>query len=621
MPKQYVVFGRPVPRLGTRHITLLLGVVSLFALFSLIFTLPRSSIPTAPSIPNPKFAVPESLKTPPSWMTNLNPFKQPAHAPPRQQNDTDGESSWYSNYKWLVTPFSSSVTLDENRSLLPVLEKRPPIYCYYDNTVKKTDKEKDAESELLLAWRRAWWAQGFRPIILSPAEGKSNPLYDDLQRHTEMKPELRTDLMRWLAWENMSGGLLAHYLLFPMGAHDDPLLASLRRGEYPVLTKWKDLDDGLFAGPQKDIATAIKLALASPHLKLVKDILSALPAGKDSPFAEDDRPKSLAYYQARVIEANYPNTAEKLVKDTAAGFRDLTQLITSHLHQTWQGVFSSGIAVLKPLAHHTTHLITPAYELARRLGYCPASPDPTSCPPNRPKCTPCDGTHDLQITTPAHYSNATTLYTIATVPHPYTSSSLHSMQEKLDVSWIRRESPRDSWIADLTESLAPKGISGGARLLRFKEAVASPAAAARSLWLLAERDLPEDLDWHFGFKIPPGGGGLAPQHDEADGPVPSSEDLAREPDLLTRAQAVVGTGDGNGPIRKAKKVHVTKDQVAVRSAVEAWNLADTEAWRFARAYLARLTMERKKWEETEAKYADGMGSERGRRSPLDRWLE
>ena len=93
MPKQYVLFGRPVPRLGTRHTSLLLVAISLFAVGSLWLTLP-SAIPTGPSLSNPKFSMPKSLKPPP-WMGHLNPFKQPAHAPPRQSNDTDGDAAWY----------------------------------------------------------------------------------------------------------------------------------------------------------------------------------------------------------------------------------------------------------------------------------------------------------------------------------------------------------------------------------------------------------------------------------------------------------------------------------------------------------------------------------------------
>ncbi|KAK3683879.1 hypothetical protein B0T22DRAFT_469076 [Podospora appendiculata] len=649
MPKQYVVFGRPVPRLGTRHTSVLLVIISLFAVFSLLFTLP-SAIPTGPSLAlaDHRFSIPSSLKNP--WYSSLNPFKQPSHAPPRQRNDTYDETSWYSNFKWLSIPFSSSVTFDENRLLLPMLVERPPIYCYYDNTVKREPAIKDAESDLLLSWRRAWWAQGFKPIILSQAEAMNNPRYEELQRHEDMNPKLKTDIMRWLAWENMGGGLLAHHLLLPMGSHTDPLLSYLRRGEFPKLTRWKDLDDGLFVGPKADIATVIKLTMASPNTTTATNLLAALELlppkpEKETPIpftVDPDNPKALAYYSAKTIESTYPKVGADILASPAAGLPSLNQLITSHLHVTWQNLFASGIAVVKPLPHHTTHMISPAYELAKRLSHCPESPMPTSCPPNNRKCTPCSAATPLKISTPAHYLNTSTLYTIGTVPHPYTSTSLHSLLEHIDVSWVRRRSPRDAWVTDLTTDICPAGISGAPRVLRFKEAVASDYGASRSLWLLAERALPDDLDWYFGFAVPteaswdatmtatpaaaddtaksdgaekPGAEQrpLPPAHDPKDGPVPTPEELKLEPNLLARARIVVGDAK--------TKNRASKEEIAVRDAIEAWNLADTEAWRFARAFLARKAMERKKWEEEEAKYAGGIGSEKGRRSGWDRWLD
>ncbi|KHE78512.1 hypothetical protein GE21DRAFT_2703 [Neurospora crassa] len=653
MPRQYVLFGRPLPRLGSRHLSLLLVSVSLFAIFSLLFTLP-SAIPTGPSlqIADHKLSIPDSIKNP--W-NKVNPFKQPAHAPPRQKNDTYGQSSWYANWKWLSYPFSSSVTLDESRSLLPELAQRPPIYVYYDNTIEREKATKEVESDILLSWRRAWWAQGFKPIILSPAEAMNNPMYEELQHRSEgMDASLKTDMMRWLAWENMGGGLLAHYFLFPMGAYDDPLLVYLRRGEFPGLTRWKDLGDGLFVGPKADVAKAIKLALASPNLKTAKNFLEATSASKEAgPFAIDDtEPSSLAFYSASALKL-YSKVAETIGGDRVAGLKSLNELINAHLHQTWQSLFSEGIAVVKPLPQHTTHMIAPSYSVALRLASCPANnPLPSSCPPNRPKCVPCSTTsHPIKISTPAHYKNSSALYTIGTVPHPYTIQSLSSMREQITVPWIRRESVRDAWVGDLmTDLFKGKAVPAGARVLRFKEAVAGEYGSARSLWLTAERDdTPEGiLDWHFGFDLPalPASSPkdkakeeehkhddatekieseihkpkdnfiLPPLHDEKEGPVPTEQDLKLEPNLLSIAKTIVSSAasdDGEGAAdNKNKKIHVTKEEIKIREAVEAWNLADWEAWRFARAYLARKEMEREKWAEEEEKYAGGMGSERKR---------
>ncbi|KAK4101841.1 hypothetical protein N658DRAFT_523512 [Parathielavia hyrcaniae] len=655
MPKQYVVCGRPVPRLGARRVSFLLVSLALFAIISLVFTLPgsiraNSSLQAA----GRRFSIPKSLKSP--WMDKLNPFKQPSHPPAMGKSDTDGDSVWYADWNWLLMPFSSSVTLDENRALLPMLKPRTPIYCYYDNTLDKDQPTKDAESDLLLAWRRAWWAQGFKPIILSPAEAMNDPLYDQLQRLKDLTPELKTDLMRWLAWENMGDGVLAHHRLFPMGPHNDPLLSYLRRGEFPKMTLFKGLDDGLFVGSKGDVEAVVKAAMASPETKKAADVVAAAGSSREeNPFTVDDTPKSLAYYSTRQIEDLYPEVGETIKASQASGLKRLAQLISSHQHLTWQNIFTDGIAVVKPLPHHTTHLITPAYELAQRLAHCPETPLPNSCPPNRRKCRPCDDAKPMKIITPASYSKSSTLYTIGTVPHPYTTSSLHFLKPQLSVPWIRRFSPRDAWIIALTSSLFEDSMSTTPRLFRFKEAVASDddsttpetkdkgkgtpkGGAYRSLWLLAEQPAPEDLDWHFGFALPdaatfvdpssqqqattdsdktdtdsektdkPTLGTSIPLHTEKEGPLPSEKDLALEPDLFARAQAIVLSGKTSKKSEQRKEA--SSEDLVLRDAVEAWNLADTEAWRFARAYLARKQFEREKWEEDEARYAGGMGSER-----------
>lgn len=620
MPKQHTIFGRPVPRMSSRRISVALAGLAIFAVFSLLFTAPSSIPGPRLSVGDHKFSIPK-WKSLPTW----NPFKSPAHAPARQANDTDGESSWYSDWRWLSIPFSSSYTLDEDRQLLPTLTMRPPIYCYYDTTIEKDQASKDAESDILLTWRRAWWAQGFKPQILSAAEAMNNPLYEELQR-MDLNAALKTDIMRWLAWENMGGGLLSHYLLLPMGAHEDPLLTYLRRGEYPMLTKWKDIGDGLFAGSKADVAAAIKQAMGSSQVKTATDFLSALPPAKDKDdkgsFTTDDVPKSLAFYDAKILEKKYPKVAGAVTANRATGLKALNLLINSHLQLTWQNNFNKGIAVLKPLPHHTTTLIQNAVELANRLQKCSESPELSSCPPNNPKCAACVASQPMKIASPARYRNTTGLYTIGTVPHPYTLHTLNTLKERLDIPWVRRRCPRDQWIAEVTKEYLGTGIGGAARILRFKEVVASEFVTAHSIWLDAEQDLPDDLDWHFGFAIPKEGLDLGksetpvpgperrpqPIHDPQDGPVANPDELKREPELLKRARNMGASKD--------------KDDVMIRNAVEAWNLADTEAWKFAKAFLARERVERATWEEEEAKYAGGAGTEKGRRNlGWGKWLD
>ncbi|KAH8811552.1 hypothetical protein F5884DRAFT_854893 [Xylogone sp. PMI_703] len=617
MPVQRVLFGRPIPHITPRRMVALLGTIALFAVFTLVFTLPNA-IPEGPSLG--KFA--ETKITLPKLPTKLpgpgklNPFRPVAHAPPVQKNSTNGESSWHSTWNWL-NPFSSSVTLDENRSLLPPLPERPAIYTYYDNTVKKDQELKDAENALLITWRRAWWAHGFRPVILSPAEAMNNPLYEQMQK-LKLSEELTVELSRWLAWENMGTGMLCNYLTLPMGRQEDHLLSYLRRGEYPKLTRFEHLGDGLFVGSKADITAALKGAFENDELANAKDLISAMPK---KAFSLDPFPEALAFYDVKAITEKYPKVAQEIAAAKGKGLQLLNQLIVSHLHNTWQNSFPKGIAVLKPLPEHTTSLVAPALQLANFLAQCPISPMPSSCPPNQQNCRPCVASHPMKVSTPGYYRNNSDLYTIGTVPHPYTFATMTGFRETVDITWIRRESERDPWITTLTKELAGTGASTAPRVLKFKEAVASQLGASHSLWLIAEKEIPNDLDWYFGFAIPrnmtdtgksetpvPGPERRPkPVHDPKDGPIPAEEQNEMEQVILKKAKDI------------AKKR--TPEEQAITGAIEAWNLGDTEAWKFARAYLARASMERSNWQDEEKKYAGGAGSEKGSGAGWGRWFD
>lgn len=559
----------------------------------------------------------------PHW---LNPFRGPAHTPPPEQsNSSSGEARWYSDFKWR-NPFSSSVTLDEERAVLPPLKERPPVYTYFDISAhKKDERSRSAEQELLQIWRRAWWAQGFRPVVLGKPEAMNNPLYRAVQG-LELEPELDMEMMRWLAWGNMGTGILCNWLAVPMASRDDLLLSFLRRGEYPSLTRYDGLENGLFIGSKEDIERALKTAISSPAIKRVKSMAEAVPAGT---IASDSEHSGIAFYSTTTIKQKYATIKQKLDNPASVGdgLAMLPALINSHLHMTWQENFRSGIAVLKPIPEHMTSLIEPAIDIARNLSQCPDTPIPTSCPPNRPRCQPCVSSHPMLISTPPLFRNTSTLFTIGTVPHPYTMTSLKHTRSELDTRFVRRETSRDPWILAATKEFLGTGLSSFNRLVYLKDAVASDFGASRSLWLTAERppaigssekDL-EELDWIFGFKLPrtamPSGKSETPvpgperrppppKQEFGDGPVPTVQELAKEKDLLEKAKMFIqraGRGRGDAAFTRT------------RDMVEAWNLADTEAWKFVRAWNARRRLERRKWEDEEEAFL-GKGV-------FDRWID
>jgi hypothetical protein len=203
------------------------------------------------------------------------------------------------------------------------------------------------------------------------------------------------------------------------------------------------------------------------------------------------------------------------------------------------------------------------------------------------------------------FVNTTKYFTIGTVPHPYTLTSLHYTHDTLDSNFLRNNVKRDLWIKELTRKSIPAEHTEELRVLKFKELVA--VAPAHTLWLTAERITQDDIDWIFGFSLP---------HTASNTTEPSSPSEKSELIIFPRPQAPKRIKGFEVPdekwiqkeeerLNKARDAIKSKDKnmKMIVQAVEQWNLADTEAWRFSRAYSARRRQEREKWEEEERKYA------------------
>jgi hypothetical protein len=117
----------------------------------------------------------------------------------------------------------------------------------------------------------------------------------------------------------------------------------------------------------------------------------------------------------------------------------------------------------------------------------------------------------------------------------------------------------------------------------------------------------EDIDWIFGFKLPQN----ASTTKEPTSPSEKSElRMFPRPGFPKPIKGVNAPEDGwidkeGERLKKAREAIKSKDRFmrGIVDAVEKWNLADTEAWRFSRAYSARRREERKKWEKEEHRFA------------------
>ena len=570
--------------------TALLSVIVFVALLLFIFS--SSPVPDATAeeeVTGPAKYVPRP-KLPSLSNFHLPSFRPPSHEQPEEQNNsTHGESKWYSTLEWL-NPFSSAITLDESRSVLPPLRERRPIYTYYNtkfNPNKANGKDlkdlQNADAELLLAWRRAWYAQGFRPVVLTPGDAMKNPNYEIVQR-LKLAPKVENEVFGWLAWGHMGTGMLADFHCFPMARYDDPMLSYLRRGSMPeVITRFENIKNALYSAEKSRIAEAVEAA--------VKKLEDKTPSFVDLIAPElfkVEQPHALAFYKSAAITSHYASVHEKMGQNPAAGQLALVQLINSHLHNTFQNSFPAGLAVLKPFPQHTTALVEPALRLAKALIQCPESPIPESCPPNLPDCRSCHSAKQpMRISQPPTYKNTTFLFTIGTLPHPYTLVSLQKKSDVITTPQIRRETERDAWLSEVTkEDLGPE-LGASYRGVVFKQVVAGEDAVGTSLWMTVEslpaeagQTLPSELldefEWQFGFKIPRGGKiDPATENDQhtaksAQDRTPSEQGVGIEYELIQKARDTIKDKDTN--------------RINIKDVVEAWNLADTEVWRFVKAY-------------------------------------
>lgn len=651
MPVQHTLFGQPVGlRMPPRRFQIL-AIALVLVIVSLVTYGPRSpaALPSysdvASAVKNPH--LPDAIKNPLPALPALplpNPFGPATHSAPKpliQPNSTAASPyspiAWFSDFKWR-NPFSSSLTFDENTSLLPPLPQRPPIFTYYDAPPKQDAAVTEAEHRLILAWRRAWWAQGFKPQVLSRAEAMQHPQYQIFQR-MKLDAAVEADVMRWLAWGHMGGGLFTNWLALPMAEYDNPTLAFFRRHEYPTLSRIDKLSNAVFFGERAAVNDAINKAMNGPLLKNItanKDKIKSLASKQGGAFvnllpsghvATDPKTDGIAYYSLDTLGNTYKTVLDKLTSNTKAeGLELLANLINSHLHLTFQEQHPEGLAIVKPLPEHTTALMSEVTEIARNLTQCPTSPIPKSCPPNRPKCTPCSTKNPMKMQLFPEFVNTTKVFTIGNVPHPYTTNSLHYTRDSLDVSFLRKNAKRDLWLKALTKKSIGEEHSESFRLVQFKELVA--AVPAHTLWLTAERVTQEDIDWIFGFSLP---------QRASSTKEPTSPSNASELIIFPRPgfpEAIKGVElpddhwiDKEGErLKKAREAIKSKDRFmrGIVDAVEKWNMADTEAWRFSRAYSARRREERKKWEREEQKFAGseqkaGVGG--GARSGGGRWSD
>ncbi|KAF8252382.1 hypothetical protein K440DRAFT_594826 [Wilcoxina mikolae CBS 423.85] len=501
-------------------------------------------------------------------------FKPATHQPPPPAtNGTANTEGWFATWAWLNL-FSAG---DGDRVALPPLQ-RCPIYTYYEPAKDKTQSKVD--NKLLLAWRRVWWAYGFKPVILGPQDAKQSGFYEMVYR-ANLTSELSKELMRWSAWNQMEGGILVDYNVFPMGPHDDVTISALRRCKFVYMNRFQKFDQKLYSSDKTSLNKILMHITSNPPKSTdnVKTIEAALSAAVDKPdewIHVDSFPAALADYSPDVVKQKYPELKPA----------DLPNLVNAHLHSTFLTQYPDGISLLSPFPLKLGALNHPGLELANRIAACPVSnPLPQSCPPNLSKCTVCN--KPAAIISPDYLSDSTKYFTLGTVPHPYVTveltnddiSLLHDPESR-SLRFIRRKSIRDPWLKEVTKiPFMKSGLGAPPRATKLKEIVAAKQGSKfLSMWSTDKVGF-KDIGWTLGF-VPP-----------------TIEELGIKLPPAEETQKV--------KLEAAKKVAFNKRSRIVR-VVEGWSLSDSEVWRFVNAWRERRILEREQWTKKERTYGLGL---------------
>ncbi|RPB00987.1 hypothetical protein L873DRAFT_1735535 [Choiromyces venosus 120613-1] len=567
--------------MAARRYILLLGTITLISL-TFTFLLPTNLTPPKPRNLKNLSLLPNQLKSEIKEHAPGNFFKPATHKPPPPSNSTASSEGWFSSWKWL-NPFSSNIAKSEERSALPPLQKRCPVYTFFDG------EKGEEEDGVLLAWRRAFWAQGFKPLVLGRAEAEEHGLYRIVQG--KFGEEFEKEVMRWLAWGRVgTGGVLVDHRIIPMAPRDDYSLTALRRCDFDGVTRYEGWGNRLFAGDKSSIDIFLKhiTDTATKDTTSIEEISKTAPEGL---IRIEPLPRSFADYTARVVADRWPDLNSS----------HLPTLINSHLHETFLATYNASITLLTPQAIELQPAYTAIKTLADRLAFCPPrNPIPGSCPSNRP----CGYCKKPNVTEKPFLSQDPSTFLLAAVPHPYTYYALmdttFSMSENTQrsIRFVRTQTrERDAWLHKATTPPLKAGVGAGTRVLAVKEVIAAPTRANfSSLWTSAEDPIgEEEIPWVFGFTLA------------------SAEELKVEKATGDERRNVVfqkTVGEVLGGKKKAGRVRQDNENIArIRWAVEAWNLGSAEAWKFTGAFVGRMVQERKEWSAGEKEFGRGLSGE------------
>ncbi|KAK9448697.1 uncharacterized protein V1518DRAFT_417942 [Limtongia smithiae] len=429
-------------------------------------------------------------------------YRQDAVAiPEAETNNYIHSQDWETPFSFSVSPVSSSEEVDI--AVLPLLEERCPVYTFFDlSEFTKAGKDISLEASVLTVWKRAFWALGFKPIVLDVSHAQKNPRYVELEALPNMSPEARLEVLRFLAWSSMPTGVLTSSRIIPMTTwptHSD--LKFLRGCQFGPLTAYKDTLTSFMYGSQQYVNAFVAAAFQTGHRSnILGYALESLQL--------EDRSEHFAHYTDEYVARNCKGLE----------LSQLPDLINAHLHSTFLSRFGGGIVVVDPFLESSHILTYPALSTAYAIASCPVVAFEDFCPPNRPKdCFKCSKQFSptkKYIKFAPSIPDTTNELIFVTIPHPLLHLALtYGTPDVMDAELVRRTTTRDVLVRALTAEINVDEAMLGAphRTLELKKMAVDNSMVLDNIifsifeaqFALNECAMAREVEFQVGFRFNP----------------------------------------------------------------------------------------------------------------------
>lgn len=479
----------------------------------------------------------------------------------------------------------------------------------------------DEDTGILAAWKRAWYAAGFNPVVARDTDNSLQHKMEAVSRANALiycdKHILPIDFR-----PNLPGGRMKEEFAKIRESHGHRGGESHRwkPNEYmPDLYDDNDVIDKLKGVPVK--TTVYSQIEDSVHMGLVhfesndfiREMVQQLSSQRVS-STEASHDFRVSMENTRALGVYTPANLETVTGYSSLQEDTVAAVISSHKRNMFSAVFSNGLQVVDPYEGMSQIFSLPSLRLAQRLGACPAVPLANTCPPTAPileyfrlhKLT--KKTHDRevgstlvgpklsedharelqklgcmicqdqsQIRLLRSYNLRPRTFKIGTLAHPLTRVAAEHVTTDVDIEMVYDSSTAyESWVHNVTHRVISSDRFGPVpKVLMMKDILyKSFFEQSNSMWLTWENtfvpstESTNDIEYHLGFVLP------------------------LEPKARVHVKSFKSIGEGlvspheffnNGEIiMKAinTRLHSDDGRDSILNTVEGWNIPDTEIWRF-----------------------------------------